>query len=135
LETIRLEGDDAVPVVLDVAHNPDGMSALINGLVEAFVFDRAVVVLGILADKDYRGMLSELSRIPCTLVLTQPKSVRSVAVEDLKSAAEETGLEAQVQDDVGDAVKTALTAARPGELVCITGSHYVVGEARTQLTH
>lgn len=135
LETIRLEGEDAVPVVLDVAHNPDGMAALINGLVEAFVFERAVVVLGILADKDYRGMLSELSRVPCTLVLTQPKSVRSVAVENLKSAAEETGLDAIVQDDVGDAVKTALTAARPGELICVTGSHYVVGEARTQLTH
>src|SRR5665809_85986 len=39
LETVRLNGDEAVPVIVDVAHNPDGMSALVTSLLEAFAFE------------------------------------------------------------------------------------------------
>jgi len=47
--------------------------------------------------------------------------------------ADEFGLPCTKMDDVGDAVKAALASARPTDLVVITGSHYVVGEARTLL--
>jgi dihydrofolate synthase/folylpolyglutamate synthase len=133
LEALRPEDGEGTAIVLDVAHNPDGMSALIGSLLEAFAFDRIVFVLGILGDKDYRGMLTELTRVPCDVIATQAKSVRSVPLQDLVSAAEELGLPCTTIDDVGDAVKAALATARRTDLVCITGSHYVVGEARTLL--
>ena len=133
LEALRPEDDSGAPIVLDVAHNPDGMSALIGSLLEAFAFDRVVFVLGILGDKDYKGMLSEMTRVPCDVIATQAKSVRSVALDELGAAAGELGLPYTTIDDVGDAVKAALATARPTDLVCITGSHYVVGEARTLL--
>jgi dihydrofolate synthase/folylpolyglutamate synthase len=129
LESIRLAGAE-VTVVLDVAHNPDGMAALVTGIAEAFVFDDVVVVLGILSDKDYGGILAELARLPCTLVITQPQSARSVAVADLGRAAAELGLDYELETDVGRATELAVASARPGRLVCVTGSHYVVGEAR-----
>lgn len=132
-ETLRLQGDDAIPVVLDVAHNPDGMAALVNSLVEAFVFERAVCVVGILADKDYKGMLSELARVPCTLVATRPGNVRAIEVAQLQATAEELGLDCIGIEDVAEAVDHALSVAQGGELVCITGSHYVAGEARSHL--
>ena len=132
LESVRLEQDE-VTVVLDVAHNPDGMAALVNGLAEAFVFDELVVVVGILADKDYRGMLVELARLPCTLVITQPQSARSVSPSDLADASAELGLEYEIVSEVGSAVEAAIGSAGPGRLVCVTGSHYVVGEARRAL--
>lgn len=128
METFRVEGE--APVVLDVAHNPDGMSALVTSLIEAFAFDRVFVVLGILADKDYRGMLAELARMPCSLVLTEPRSVRAAPASELQDAAADFGLDSEVVDDVADAVKLARASAGVGELVCVTGSHYVVGEAR-----
>lgn len=131
LETFRAEGEAAV--VLDVAHNPDGMSAFVTSLIEAFAFERAVVVLGILADKDYRGMLAELARIPCSLILTEPRSVRAVPVTELHDAAADFGLDSIVVDDVAGAVKAAVAATGPGDMVCVTGSHYVVGEARPGL--
>lgn len=131
LETVRKH--DRAPVVLDVAHNPDGMSALVNSLAEAFAFDRVRFVIGILADKDYVGMLSELSRLPCTIIVTRPKTVRAVTVKDLKIAAGEMGLMCEAIDDVSRAVDAAIDASSQGELVCITGSHYVVGEARSHL--
>jgi dihydrofolate synthase / folylpolyglutamate synthase len=132
LETIRLDQDSA-PVVLDVAHNPDGMSALVSSLVEAFAFERAVFVVGILADKDYRGMLAELTRVPCSLIATFAKNVRSAPVEELALAADELALPWRAIDDVAKATDQALAAAAPAELVCVCGSHYVVGEARAHL--
>jgi dihydrofolate synthase / folylpolyglutamate synthase len=133
LESLRPEDDSGAPIVLDVAHNPDGMSALIGSLLEAFAFDRVVFVIGILGDKDYRGMLTELARVPCDVIATQAKTVRSVPLQELGAVAEELELPYTTIDDVGDAVKAALTTARPTDLVCVTGSHYVVGEARTLL--
>jgi dihydrofolate synthase/folylpolyglutamate synthase len=132
LETFRAEG--APPVVLDVAHNPDGMSAFVASLVEAFAFERAVVVLGVLADKDYAGMLAELARIPCTLVVTEPRSARAVPAPELRAAAADFGLDAEVVDDVADAVKVATESASAADIVLVTGSHYVVGEARPLFT-
>lgn len=132
LEVMR-SGEAAAPVVFDVAHNPDGMSALIASLAEAFAFTRVNFVVGILSDKDYAGMLIEMARLPSSLIVTQPKSVRSVSIEDLKMEAAEIGLSCEAIDDVPDAVDAAIRAAAPDELVCITGSHYVVGEARTHL--
>ena len=132
LETVKLT-DAGARVVMDVAHNPDGMSALVSSLIEAFAFDRALIVVGILADKDYLGMLTELKRLPCSLVVTQAATVRSVPLGALAEAADTLGIECAVADDVATAVKGALEAAVEGELVCITGSHYVVGEARSYL--
>jgi dihydrofolate synthase / folylpolyglutamate synthase len=132
LESLHPEGEGA-PLLLDVAHNPDGMSALVKSLIEAFAFERAIVVLGILGDKDYRGMLSELARIPCSIIATRAKTVRSVPVDDLRGAAEELGINCDMVEDVDAAVGRAVSMARDNELICVTGSHYVVGEARTYL--
>ncbi|MDQ3913854.1 MAG: bifunctional folylpolyglutamate synthase/dihydrofolate synthase [Actinomycetota bacterium] len=120
-------------VLLDVAHNPDGMAALVGSIAASFDFVGGVFVVGILADKDYRGMLQEMARISQRMVFTRPANVRSVEPEALLAAATELGLtEVSVAADVPDAVETARELA--GEaLVCVTGSHYVVGEAREHL--
>lgn len=132
LETVRTE-EASVPVVLDVAHNPDGMSAMVTALLEAFAFDRVLFVVGILGDKDHRGMIAEMARVPCSLILTQPRSVRTIPVKELTEAATEFGLESEVVEDVAVAVKRAIASAGEGDLLCVTGSHYVVGEARPLL--
>lgn len=130
-ETIRT--DSPLPVILDVAHNPDGMSALITSLTEAFAFDRVVFVVGILEDKDHLGMLTEMQRVPSTLVVTEPEFARARSAGELEDAASSLGIEARAVPNVAAAVAAALEDAREGDLVCITGSHYVVGEARTFL--
>jgi dihydrofolate synthase/folylpolyglutamate synthase len=129
LESVLVEEPEGT-VILDVAHNPDGMAALINSLVEAFAFERVVFVVGILGDKDYRGMLSELARVPCDLIVTEAKSVRSVPPEELERAAQELGLSARLEADVAAAIPEALALAGGTEPVVVTGSHYVVGAAR-----
>jgi dihydrofolate synthase/folylpolyglutamate synthase len=131
IETVPVEG--GAPVVLDVAHNPDGTSALVGALVETFAFERVVYVLGALKGKDHKGILLELSRIPSMLVLTQPSVGRALPVAELAAEADDLELENETAGAVPDAIAMALEIATPSDLVCITGSHYVVGEARTYL--
>jgi dihydrofolate synthase/folylpolyglutamate synthase len=133
LEVLRPDESGGPTVVLDVAHNPDGMAALVASLLEEFAFDRTVFVIGILHDKDYMGMLAELARVPSTVIATQAKSMRSVSPAELGAACHELGLDCEVSDDASVAVRTAVQTAGPGDLVCVTGSHYVVGEIRSFL--
>ncbi len=130
LETIRLEDRS---VLLDAAHNPDGMAALVGAVAGAFAFERLIVIFGALDDKDHVGMLSELRRLPVELILTQPANRRAVPVAVLAQAADALSLAHTASLDVASAVTAGIEASDAGALVVVTGSHYVVGEARTFL--
>jgi dihydrofolate synthase/folylpolyglutamate synthase len=132
LELFRPAGVE-FPVVLDVAHNPEGMSALVSSLAEGFAFERVHFVVGTLKAKDYSGILNEMARLPCSLVLTQSRSMESVPLEELGKVARSLQLPYEAHEDVASAVNFALGSAGTGDLVCVTGSHYVVGEARAHL--
>jgi dihydrofolate synthase/folylpolyglutamate synthase len=132
LESTHLEGS-TVPIVMDVAHNPAGMSAMITALVEAFAFERAVFVVGVLSDKDHIGVLSEIARVGGHLIATEARSSRSVPAKDLAEAARSFGMEAEEVADVRSALVRANEIAGEPDIICVTGSHYVVGEARDVL--
>ncbi len=129
LEVIPVSESPAT-VLFDVAHNPGGTSALIGGLLETFVFERIVFVVGILADKDYSGMLRELARVDCQIIATRAGGVRVVEPAELVRAATALGLPCESRDGVAGALEAALARAGEADMVCVTGSHYVVGEAR-----
>lgn len=133
LEVVRTGTETSAPVVLDVAHNPDGVSALTSSLIEGFAFERALVVFGALDDKDHAGMIAELARMPSLLFVAPADSRRAVSAARLMTSAERVGLEATPFDDVRAATEAAIASATPADLVLITGSHYVVGEARRGL--
>lgn len=133
LETVKTDRREAVPVVLDVAHNPEGVAALVASLSEAFAFENAIFVIGILQDKDHKGMIAELTRIPSKVVFTEPHFARAASTQELKQAAEELGCPSTSVKSVPAAIEAALSAAGENDLVCVTGSHYVVGEARSHL--
>jgi dihydrofolate synthase / folylpolyglutamate synthase len=127
----RMETVDGV--LLDVAHNPDGVSALVSSIAESFDFGDGVFVLGILEDKDYRGMLAEVARLSQRMVFTRASNVRSVDPGELLGAAREIGVEdCTTAADAAEAIAVAREMAGDA-LVCVTGSHYVVGEARAHL--
>jgi dihydrofolate synthase/folylpolyglutamate synthase len=132
LESSHFEGS-VVPIVLDVAHNPAGMSAMISSLVEAFAFERAIFVVGVLADKDHEGIMSEIARVEGTVITCEARSSRSVPAEQLAEVTRAFGIEAEALTDVRDALDRARELAGEADLICVTGSHYVVGEARDVL--
>jgi dihydrofolate synthase/folylpolyglutamate synthase len=120
-------------VLLDVAHNPTGMSAFVTAINEELAAEDVIFVAGFLSDKDYNGMLQEIARTPChRLFATKPDSPRAVNPRILQTIAEDLGIHCSIEPTVAEAVEAAIDEA-DARLVCVSGSHYVVGEARAYL--
>jgi dihydrofolate synthase/folylpolyglutamate synthase len=130
----RMQVIDRRPtVVADVAHNPDGAAALMASIPEVFDYDRLIVVLGVMGDKDVRGFMSELVDRVDLVVLTVPATPRAAGLEELAAIAGDLGLEHRSVPTAGAAIENALSEAREADLVLVTGSHYTVGDILTSL--
>jgi dihydrofolate synthase/folylpolyglutamate synthase len=139
----RLERVRTAPsVFLDGAHNPHGARALATALHEDFSFSRLVAVVGVMRDKDVRGILAELEPVIDEIVVTVSSSSRAMDIEDLTEAARDVFGESRlrVQRRLPDAIEAAIASATEvdpdpnrisGAGVVITGSVAMVGEART----
>jgi dihydrofolate synthase / folylpolyglutamate synthase len=125
-------------VLLDGAHNPDGVRALVAALQEAFDFDLLVAVVAVLRDKDAAAMLELLEPVVSDVVVTSNHSPRATPVDDLAAVAvgvlgaDRVTVEPRLPDALDAAVALA-DEAGPGAGVLVTGSLYTVGEARTLL--
>jgi dihydrofolate synthase / folylpolyglutamate synthase len=107
-------------VLLDCAHNPDGIKAM-SKFVEKLKYKRLIVVFGCLADKDYRQMYRLLPRYD-VLILTKPSEVRRALEPSLISKKH------KIIKNPKQAVKYAKSVAGKGELILICGSIYLIGE-------
>lgn len=119
-------------VLVDAAHNPHGASALSDALEEYFDFDEIVAVVGILADKDARGIIEALAPRVARFNVTQSQSDRAVSVDSLADmVAESTHEETTFRfDDPAQALDDAREWAneKPKRAVIVTGSITLVGE-------
>jgi dihydrofolate synthase/folylpolyglutamate synthase len=113
-------------VLLDGAHNPAGAAALRKALGE-FKYRRLILVLGILADKDYRGMIRRLAPLAHRLIVTRPPDERALAPDLLAAEAKRWNRKVEVLADPREAVAKARTIAGAADLICIAGSLYLVG--------
>lgn len=135
----RLERVRATPTVfIDAAHNPHGARALGRALQRDFSFSRLIGVVGVLSDKDYVGVLTELEPVFGEIVCTQTRSPRALDAYELAEHAREIFGEERVHvaDTLPSAVELAVELAEEGEMVSgngvvITGSVVTAGEART----
>ncbi len=120
-------------LILDGAHNL--MSARILGrYLTRHLADRHItLVVGILDDKPYNSILKDLIT-PCKqVIVTQPKIDRAIPIERLEIIAKAFNPNVTVKKDVAEAVRYAIATASPQDVICVAGSLYVVGEAKTAL--
>lgn len=117
-------------VVLDGAHNPHGAESLREALKSCFSYRKLHLVLGIMADKDIRGMLKTLLPMAETAIFTQPRYARAASPEILKRLARSFLSRHYVIPDAASAIQQAEHLAEPGDLICITGSLYFAGEVK-----
>ncbi|MFL5802141.1 MAG: bifunctional folylpolyglutamate synthase/dihydrofolate synthase [Roseiflexaceae bacterium] len=126
------------PIVLDGAHNGDSAHKLVQSLGAAFPGRRLVLVLGTSQDKDITRILAELAPAAGALVLTRSQHPRAwVDLEELAARAEPLLHDARIPiviaPDVPKAIERARKLAGPGDLICVTGSLFVVAAAREAL--
>jgi len=117
-------------LVMDGAHNVDSIQRMLATLEEDFPYERLKVVVGFSADKDVQGMLAELTSRVDELILTKSIHPRSADPNELVKKAGHSRAQVSVVKDVPSAMWQALAGAHPGDLICVTGSLFVVAEAR-----
>ena len=124
-------------VVIDGAHNPEGLAAAGATLAEEFsVLGTVTWVVGMMRDKDPDAMLGAIaaSEARCDLVVCcAPDWPRALPGAELAAAAREQGIDAEVADDVAEAVERALALSADEDAVVITGSLYTAGAARLHM--
>jgi dihydrofolate synthase/folylpolyglutamate synthase len=131
-------------IVLDAAHNPHGAAALVEALEDSFTFSPLIGVLGVMADKDAEGLLSELEPVLAHVVCTQNSTDRSMPAAELGEVARGIFGQDRVSEttSLADAIDQAAALAEAGGVfgeaigsggVLVTGSVVTVGEARSML--
>jgi len=129
-------------VVVDAAHNPHGAAALAAAIADGFEFTSLVGVVGVLSDKDARGVLEALEPVLAEVVITRSSSPRATDVDTLAAIAVEVfGAErVEVSSRLADALDLAITRADEaaaelggGSGVLVTGSVVTAAEARALL--
>ena len=125
----RLERISSEPVILvDAAHNPHGVRALTNAVLENFAPEKLLLVFGVLNDKDAAGVIEILQPLASQIIVTQSESERAVPADELAELFTHPNL--SVISDAEEAFRSAKEiASQEGALVLITGSITLIGEA------
>lgn len=114
--------------IFDVAHNPDGIKKLVSTLARQSQ-KNYIVVVGVMADKDYDEMLAHLAEFSPLIIPVRPRTKRALSVAKLSQAARRAGLRVRTGGSVQRGLFLAARHAKMGGMIVVTGSHYVVGEA------
>jgi len=129
-------------ILLDAAHNPHGAEASATALEDSFAFSPLIGVIGVMADKEYEGVLAAFEPHLAHVVVTQNSTARALPATELAVVAREVfgGDRVTVAPRLADAIDEATGLAEAGTgasigsgAVLVTGSVVTVGEARAML--
>jgi dihydrofolate synthase / folylpolyglutamate synthase len=118
-------------IIADGAHNAASLDAMMRGIGQHIPYDSMVLIFGCCADKDVAGMLERITSGADKVIFTRVDNVRSADPHELAARYVELyGKMAQVAETLSDALDIAYRAVTKEDLICITGSFYLVGEAK-----
>jgi len=115
-------------VIVDGAHNADSAKRLINALKQYFNFSRMFLIIGASSDKNISSMVAELVSLPDSVIVTRSHHPRAVDPALIISEFSKRGVVPEIAEDVASAVALALGKATPDDLICATGSLFVIPE-------
>jgi dihydrofolate synthase/folylpolyglutamate synthase len=118
-------------VLIDGAHNADGMSLLRQTLADMFAQEKPTLIMGALADKDWRNMCALIAPLAAEIHLVPVSSQRTVAPAELATACQSAN--PCVLLHLHETLSQALAATEQKPFRLITGSLYLVGEAMEKL--
>ena len=115
-------------ILLDCAHNPDGIRALVDSVHELH-YDNIIVILGTMGDKDVKSMADELKDLSRNVILTKINMTKAIEPENLAKYFPISIITHNLEHAVAFARKFAKTK----DLILVTGSIYLAGEALSLL--
>jgi len=118
-------------IMIDAAHNAASIQALIHAIGQNIPYDSMIVIFGCNNDKDIRGMLQELQYGADKVIFTRSNSPKATPPEELAEMYTEIcGKMCQSAPSLGPALLLAKSAISKEDLICITGSFYLIGQAK-----
>ncbi|MBN1765936.1 MAG: bifunctional folylpolyglutamate synthase/dihydrofolate synthase [Sedimentisphaerales bacterium] len=118
-------------IMVDGAHNAASIRALIQATGQHIPYDSMIVIFGCCEDKDVKGMLEQLQYGADKVIFTRVNSPRSIYPDDLAQMYTEICSKmCQTSANLKEALRIAKPAISTGDLICITGSFYLVGQAK-----
>jgi dihydrofolate synthase / folylpolyglutamate synthase len=120
-------------ILIDGAHNAASILALIQAIGQNIPYDSMVVIFGCNNDKDVQGMLEKLQYGADKVIFTRSNSVKAMPPEELAEIYTEIcGKMCQTATTLGQALQLAKSAISREDLICITGSFYLIGQAKAR---
>ncbi len=113
-------------LVVDGAHTPESARKMRESLEKYFTFNQAVLIIGSSSDKDIAGMAEELSKLFKKAVITRSIHPRSMPADKIVKEFSRRGVETTVVANFSEALPVALSIAKENDLVCATGSLFIV---------
>ena len=127
----RLEVLSRAPfLVADGAHNADSAHKLAEALRKYFQYEHLILIFGASLDKDIEGMSRELLPLVHHAIVTQTQHPRAAEVQSLRKALLSQGCKPLFSRNVAEALEHALRLAQKRDLICATGSLFVVAKVR-----
>lgn len=119
-------------VILDGAHNPNGVEQFIKNLKKLVPDKKIIAVLGIFQDKDYitilKNIIPQVNQVILTMADNPRATPTAVLAEEVKHYIDDESI--IETNDVETAINKSFQIAREDDVICITGSLYTVGEAK-----
>ncbi len=115
-------------VVIDGAHNIDGIEALKSSLTE--LHKSVIIVMAMMEDKSFKPCVEALAPLARVFIATELKMPRCLKAKRLAETARSIKADTVVETDIEKALELALKYAKENEIVCVCGSLYLAGEAR-----
>jgi dihydrofolate synthase/folylpolyglutamate synthase len=122
-------------IIIDGAHNPESVASLMKTICTNETYDSLFLIFGCAIDKDIDGMLTAVASAADKVVFTRSNSNPRAALPEMlqERFAKLTGRSTMTAPDVVSALGIATSAVQRRDLVVVTGSFYVVGQARRTL--
>jgi dihydrofolate synthase/folylpolyglutamate synthase len=116
-------------VVIDGAHNVASIRRLVVNVKSYFPRKRILLVFGTSCDKDIPGIVDELVSLSPQVIVTQASHSRAASFAALAAEFAKRGIKPEIRKTVTEAISRALSLASKTEVICVTGSLFVVAEA------
>jgi dihydrofolate synthase / folylpolyglutamate synthase len=115
-------------IVVDGAHNPESMRNLRETIEQYLGIHRVVLVIGTSIDKDFKGMIDEISPVVERAIATQSRHPRALGSNRIAAGFTERNIPVETAPDVPAALSQATILAGENGTICVTGSLFVVAE-------
>jgi dihydrofolate synthase/folylpolyglutamate synthase len=146
LLNISLEGrlewvSQAPPIIIDGAHNPQAATILADSIRELLPTKKIILIIGIMKDKDIKGILNPLIQIADSVILTKPRYERAASPEELmeevinlqKEGINYLSSSVKMTDTIAEALEFAKSQWQKDCIILVTGSFYTIGEVKELL--